>query len=80
MNEKREMNWRSVSSGIPPEGTVCAVLLRDGSILTAWPSYWHGACTDFNCWTFPHPDDSDCTEDVTHWIELPEPPAKEKQC
>ncbi len=73
--------WNTTET-LPPEGTCCAVLLRDGSMLTAWPTYWHGASNDFNHWSFPHPEDDDSTDEVTHWIALPPDPTRqgEKQC
>jgi len=64
-----QKEWISVEDRLPAEGETCAVLVSNGDCLTAWPTYWHGASTAFNCWTFPHPEDSE--ETVTHWMPLP---------
>lgn len=65
--------WISAKRRLPKEedGTV-AVLCDDGSILTAWATYWHGASNAFAQWTFPHQGDDDRT--VTHWYPLPQVP------
>ncbi|MES2367717.1 MAG: DUF551 domain-containing protein [Pseudomonadota bacterium] len=64
------MQWIPVSERLPPEhhGTV-AVLISDGSILTAWATYWHGSRRDFAEWTFPIDYEDDML--VTHWTPLP---------
>lgn len=68
--------WIKCSDRLPSEeqGTV-AVLTRTNDVLTAWATYWHGARTDFACWTFPHGDEDEGAE-VTHWTPLPELPRK----
>ena len=64
-----ETKWIPVGNRLPFEddGTV-AVLMDDGSILTAWATYWHGASNKFAQWT--HPFDVDDAQ-VTHWTPLP---------
>jgi hypothetical protein len=63
------MEWIPVAERLPSEddGTV-AVLCDDGSVLTAWATYWHGASNKFAQWT--HPFDVDDAQ-VTHWCPLP---------
>lgn len=65
-------SWIAVTDRLPEEeqGTV-AVLIHGGDILTAWPTYWHGAQTGFNCWSFPYPEED---AEVTHWCPLPPAP------
>lgn len=62
--------WVPVTERLPLEedGTV-VVKLKDGSILTAWATYWHGASNEFAQWTFPY-DDEDRAE-VVSWAYLP---------
>lgn len=69
--------WVKCEERLPPEhqGT-CAVLISDGSILTAWPTYWHGSRRDFAEWTFPIDYEDDML--VTHWMPLPAPPIQQE--
>lgn len=64
--------WISVDDRLPSEddGTV-AVRLNDGSILTAWATYWHGASRSFSGWNHPFNIDDSV---VTHWAMLPPVP------
>ena len=66
-------SWTSVDDSFPLEsdGTV-AVLMDDGSVLTAWVTHWHDEFTEFAQWT--HPFDVDDAQ-VTHWSKLPPLPA-----
>jgi hypothetical protein len=68
--------WISANERKPLEsdGTV-AVLMDDGSVLTAWATYWHGASTGFAEWTHPYDVDDSI---VTHWCHLPKPPTLTK--
>ena len=69
-NQKRrtaETHWINVNSLMPNEDQVVAVLCKDGDLLTAWPTHWHGASSGFAYWTFPHNDEAE----VTHWYPLP---------
>ena len=69
--------WISANEQKPTEsdGTV-AVLMDDGSILTAWATYWPGASNKFAQWT--HPFDVDDAI-VTHWCKLPKLPSLMEQ-
>jgi len=64
--------WIRSSERLPLEddGEVLA-LMEDGRCEIAWATYWHGARTDFACWTFRDPDEDRA---ATHWMPLPEPP------
>jgi hypothetical protein len=65
--------WISVTERLPLEGGgTVAVLMDDGSILTAWATYWHGASDKFAQWT--HPFDVDDAQ-VAYWCPIPEPMA-----
>lgn len=65
--------WISVDDRLPLESdSTVAVLMDDGSVLTAWATYWHGASNKFARWTFPIDPDG---ADVTHWTPLPAAPA-----
>lgn len=71
--------WVSVGERLPDESQMCAVELRDGSLLTAWAVYWHGADTSFANWSTPHPDDGDITKEVVRWTLLPKLPTTPKE-
>ena len=70
---ERDAQWVSSSDRVPAEddGEVL-VLMADGRCEIAWATYWHGARTDFACWTFRDPDEDRVP---THWMRLPNPPA-----
>jgi len=61
--------WIAASDRVPLEadGEVF-VRFTDGSIGTAWATYWHGASNDFAQWTHPDPDEDRV---VSHWMKAP---------
>lgn len=69
--------WIACSESLPAEGETCLVALNDGTILSAWPVYWHGASNAFAQWSFPLGEWPDAP--VTHWRPLPAPPTKKEQ-
>lgn len=69
-----QSEWVSAAERVPSEddGEVL-VLMADGRCEIAWVIYWHGASTNFACWTFCDPDEDQVP---THWMRLPSPPAQ----
>ena len=61
--------WVSASDRVPLEsdGEVF-VRFTDGSIGTAWATYWHGASNEFAQWTHPDPDED---RTVKYWMKAP---------
>ena len=61
--------WVSASDRVPLEsdGEVF-VRFTDGSIGTAWATYWHGASNEFAQWTHPDPDED---RTVKYWMRAP---------
>lgn len=61
--------WVSAAERVPLEsdGEVF-VRFADGSIGTAWATYWHGASSDFAHWTHPDPDEDRA---ISHWMKPP---------
>ena len=61
--------WIAASDRVPldADGEVF-VRFTDGSIGTAWATYWHGASNDFAQWTHPDPDEDRV---VSHWMKAP---------
>lgn len=61
--------WINASERVPLEadGEVF-VRFTDGSIGTAWATYWHGASNAFAQWTHPDPDED---RTIAYWMKAP---------
>lgn len=72
--EQKPSEWISVNDRLPEESAgTCAVLIKSGEVLTAWPTYWHGSRSEFAEWTFPL---DELKSKVTHWMPLPDAPTE----
>ena len=64
-----QTGWIKASDRVPLEadGEVF-VRFTDGSVGTAWATYWHGASNGFAQWSHPDPDED---RTVEYWMKPP---------
>lgn len=64
------MSWIPVSKKLPDADIIVLVAFDDGEV---WPAY----LGDEQQWYYITADLIDGPSKITHWMDLPEPPAKE---
>lgn len=76
------LNWISVKNKLPKENGTYIVYIHDGKLANG--QVWFDAVVGvadytFGIWWCENDNDFDITNNVTHWMPLPEPPRMEEE-
>lgn len=77
------MNWISVKDKLPKANGIYIVYVQGGNSATGWIWYDHTVVVAGYAfgiwWWWDNGTDFDITNNVTHWMPLPEPPRMEEK-
>lgn len=71
---EKEASWIDVKDRFPERLTHIIGLMKDGEIYIVSQCEWNDECTDWHYIPQDENGSSECFDNLTHWMPLPEPP------